>query len=478
MRAARLLALGLLLCGGWPLHAAEKHGGEVVLLSDIHFNPFPSAQQCSSPAVRAAFSALAARDGRDWHADDFAFQKDLSPLGQDSDYPLMASALRAAHDAAPDAKAVFVTGDMLAHSFHDQFAACYPGASAVQFARFAGSTLQFVSLQIAATFPGAQILPLLGNDDSDEGDYGMPSAGFLTAAATTWQPMVQRDLHGRRADFAAFAQGGYYAAPLAGWKHLRVIALNSVLWSAKFTNGAGTLTAPGDAELQWLQGQLLAADAAKDKVVLLGHIPPGLDAYATRQARGTRIISFYRDCGELGSGKGSGCVDYAHAVPAMMQRFHATIVMAVFGHTHQNEFRVVGSGAAAIPMKIVPSISPIFQNNPAFLVVDADSGFRWTDFHAWNLLLSAGQHGWQREFDFDREYGQHAWDAASLLAVETRLRSDDALRKRFFLEMSSGNPQVAVPPRWQDAYLCGLSNLTAETVLPCVATSQLDIPLP
>jgi sphingomyelin phosphodiesterase acid-like 3 len=152
--------------------------------------------------------------------------------------------------------------------------------------------------------------------------------------------------------------------------------------------------------------------------------------------------------------------------------------MAVFGHTHQNEFRIVGEGDAAIPLKIVPSVSPIRENNPAFLVADVTPAFAWSDYQAWYLPLSEGKTTWEREFDFDTEYGQTGWNATTLQAVAAKLKSDDALRKRFFLEMGSGNPAVTIPLKWQDSYLCGLSHLTPESVIPCVAESQLDLPLP
>jgi sphingomyelin phosphodiesterase acid-like 3 len=315
---------------------------------------------------------------------------------------------------------------------------------------------------------------VLGNNDTDGHDYQLASGAFLSALGHAWQQELARKDKHLRPDFAAFAKGGYYEVPLAGWKHVRLIALNSTLWSYKFS--AANPYADGDAELEWLQSQLSAAYLAGDKVVLLGHIPPGLDAYATRMAHGTRVVTMYRECGD-GKSQG-GCRDYARAVPAMVQRFHSTIAMGIFGHTHQNEFRVAGEGSSATPLMVVPSISPIFGNNPAFLVVTADAGFHWTDYHAWALPMSQGKQEWYLEYGFDQAYAQPAWNADALLAVTRMLKSQKAARDGFFTRMASGSPSATVPSHWQDAYVCGLNHLTPETVLPCVAESQLDLPLP
>jgi sphingomyelin phosphodiesterase acid-like 3 len=472
LRTLLLFAVVFALSPGLPAQAANN--STVVLLSDIHFNPFPPSDQCATPDGKLLMAHLLDTGPEQWNADDFRLQRPTT-LGQDSSYALMAGALHAAHDAAPKARLVLRT--------------CYAGATQAQQTRLAAGTVEFVTLQVKATFPQAQIVPVLGNNDTDGGDYQLPSPAFLAELNTAWASLAKHNAGKAHADFSSFARGGYFSVPLGGWKHLRAVVLNSVLWSSKFSAvGQGTDPAAGDAELEWLQTQLSAAYLAGDKVIVLGHIPPGLDAYATRMARGTRIVTMYRDCG--GSRAQGGCQDYAHAVPAMLQRFHSTALMGIFGHTHQNEFRVAGEGANAVPLLIVPSVSPIFQNNPSFLVADTDAAFHITDFRTVYLPMSGNEPAaqnaaqttttpaWQQEFDFDHAYAQPRWDATSLTAITRLLKRDAVMRAAFFLRMSSGSQFATVPTRWQDAYLCGLTHLSAETVLPCVAESQLDLPLP
>jgi sphingomyelin phosphodiesterase acid-like 3 len=404
----------------------------------------------------------------------------MSGPGEDSNYPLLRSALRAAHDASPKAQLVVVPGDFLAHQFHARYSACFPDAKDGEFTRFAANTVAFVTMEIAREFAGAQIVPALGNNDTDRGDYSMATEEMLRQIAATWQPMVNGKHSAGLADFIFFPGGGYYTALLTGWKHLRMVVLNSVAWSPSFTDAGASKTTVGDSELEWLQAVLSAADKAGDKVVVVGHIPPGLDAYATRNTGGSRIVSMYMECGEQGAS--ANCRDYGHAVPNMLQRFSSTIALGIFGHTHQNEFRVAGEAKASVPIQIVPSISPIFRNNPGFLVVAADQKFMWKDYTAWYLpsIKGSGQEAgkWQMAYEFDKEYAQASWDAVALRNLVKKLGDNTAVRREFFLWMASGNPQAEVPVRWQEPYICGLTHMTPEAVLPCVATDQTGIPLP
>jgi sphingomyelin phosphodiesterase acid-like 3 len=478
--------LAISLVAGAPLLAGQatensSEAGNVVLLSDIHFNPLPNG--CPNAEAKQLVAEMAAKDAKKWSAQDFRLQARIIPMGQDSEYALLSSALRAAHGAAPKARLVIVPGDLLVHHFEEHFKACAPESTDADFTRFAAKTLEFVVLEIARSFPKAQVVPVLGNNDSDVGDYTEPSVEMLKLVGSGWQPVVDGNHKDGHANFATFAAGGYYTARLIGWKHLQVAALNSNAWSAKFRDAGKATASVGDQQLEWLQDVLTAAEKAGDRVVLVGHIPPGLDAYATRNSGGRRIVTMYEECGEAGAS--ATCQDFGHAVPSMMQRFAPVIAMGVFGHTHQNEFRLVGDPKATVPIQVVPSISPVLNNNPSFFVVTADEKFVWRDYTVWVLPLSsasteknAAPETWRVEYNFDAAYGQARWGASELRALVEKLNDDPGVRKEFFLRMGAGNPQVEVPTRWQEAYICGLSHMTPEVVLPCVASAQTGLPLP
>jgi hypothetical protein len=85
---------------------------------------------------------------------------------------------------------------------------------------------------------------------------------------------------------------------------------------------------------------------------------------------------------------------------------------------------------------------------------------------------------WRTEYSFDSAYQEPAWRLDTLRNLIEKLNDDPSVRKDFFLRMGAGNPQVEVPTRWQESYICGLSHMTPEGVLPCVATAQMGITLP
>jgi hypothetical protein len=110
--AAALLALGACATndGADPLPFTRLPGqGVFLIVSDLHFDPF------ADPAI---VKELVAADVQAWPA---IFESSKLPgfaqYGNDSNYPLMASALEAARRILPRPDFVLYPGDYLAHEF-------------------------------------------------------------------------------------------------------------------------------------------------------------------------------------------------------------------------------------------------------------------------------------------------------------------------------------------------------------------------
>jgi sphingomyelin phosphodiesterase acid-like 3 len=88
------------------------------------------------------------------------------------------------------------------------------------------------------------------------------------------------------------------------------------------------------------------------------HIPVGINDYNTikNEAAGSLPVEFWKP------------VYTRHFLDLILQ--HRKTIQVVFaGHTHMDDFRIVGMGETLFVVnKLVPSISPIFRNNPAFQV--------------------------------------------------------------------------------------------------------------
>jgi len=71
-------------------------------------------------------------------------------------------------------------------------------------------------------------------------------------------------------------------------------------------------------------------------------------------------------------------------------RDYATNIQASFsGHTHGDSYRVVANGGiAAVVEKVTPSISPVFGNDPSFLLFSYDRRTGdMMDFSKWYLSV-------------------------------------------------------------------------------------------
>lgn len=456
-------------------HAGQNHTGEiggrtVLLLSDVHLNPFPSAQHCGTPAGKQAVAKLAAEPVAKWKPDDFSIDGGPNGYGEDTNEALFESALVAMRQADPKPSLIMVPGDFLAHVFRGHWQACQAagleGAAAdAAYSEFTRKTIEFVLLRLAQTFPHTQIVPVPGNNDSDRGDYAIPSA--------EWMRMLARELPGitgdagKNADWSHFENGGYFAVGLRDFSDVEVLALNSVLWSPKCkpVNGDDRCAADGTAELAWLEAKLKTARAQSKKVVVTGHVPPGINAFDTLHAGAGEVVMMYDDCGEAGAA--ASCVDFGHKVPALLAEYSDVIHVGIFGHTHMNEFRVARSKEKSVGVQIVPAISPIFGNNPAFLIARVSPGFFIADYEAWRLPIASGG-GWGEEYDFDDIYGTGGLSGGHLDRMASEMTHTPQLRTKYFSYMGSESDRITAPAAMQDEYLCILTNLTPESALPCV----------
>jgi len=81
----------------------------------------------------------------------------------------------------------------------------------------------------------------------------------------------------------SFAEGGYYSVALpAPIENTRLLVLNDIFMSKNYATCAGKADATAaDAQIAWLRQQLAVARAGKQKIWVMGHIPPGVDLYTT-----------------------------------------------------------------------------------------------------------------------------------------------------------------------------------------------------
>lgn len=453
--AFALVAATLLVTSAAPVQAAVPQAW--VVLSDLHFDPF------TQPRI---VDRLAAAPPERWRS-IFATGGVTAPSGRGSDTndALLESTLDGARNAVPDPRVVIIAGDFLAHDFRAKFNRTAKAHDDSAYAAFVDKTIAFLAWELQAAFPRARLLPVIGNNDNVCGDYqSTPRDAFLAHMAAAWAASV--GAADPNAFIAQFSTGGYYTTPLPVGR-AQAIVLNDVFWSAKYKNACGDPKAdPGGDELRWLQSTQ-AAMAAGTPVWVIAHIPPGVDVYAT-----------------LNAPAGSA------AVPFLTEQFNAafltaldsgsTVVMSITGHTHMDSFRAIGPDPSTprAPMIVVPAVSPIFGNAPAFAVLDVDAvTAQVDDEQVYILTKNRDDWTWRREYDFDSVYGRGPIDGADLWRVQQAIFDDERVRRRFEAFYQSGDGVAPITDATWRAYWCANVALTVTEYTACAMPQiQRDLP--
>jgi sphingomyelin phosphodiesterase acid-like 3 len=368
-----LLTLGLLLLGATPQQTW-------LVLSDIHLNPFDR--------------------------DEYPAR-----VGSDTNLALFDQTVEQMKHFVPNPSVVLLPGDFLAHGFPGKVHANAPASTTAESAL---RTMQRIATSLGKLYPHAQFAIALGNNDASCGDYRTDAGDkYLRDLARIWEPLIDRN--GSAPDFVrAFSAGAYYteALPMHG---LRLIVLNTVAMSSEYAgNCDGPARTLGRDEISWLQGELSAAPAGTRNVVMM-HIPPGYDPVSTQYARGFLAWSFMKS-------------SYTTALLGLLANPSSHVPYAIAGHLHHFDFRLYGG----IPILVFGSLSPVYQNNPAFYAmrVGSDGSISNIDTYAydeWSGDWADGPHS------FDKEWSLPRIDAKSLAALHTRLGNDESTRTQWAL---------------------------------------------
>ena len=441
------------------------------MLADIHFDPF------ADPAI---VPRLAAAPVDKWTA---IFQSSLrspsSPPGveaspgplspispaasltngtHDSNYALLAAALAAARSSGTSYEYVLVAGDYLTHDFRLKYRA--QKLADQDFPDFAIKTMVFVSRTIQAAFPKAPVFGVVGNNDSACGDYAEPAHSALFAAlAAEWNVVSSRPDAAR--DFAA---GGYYAVPHPTVPKQELIVLNSTFWSSLYHAGCSSASdAPGDVEMAWLKQQLQQAQLAGKTAVLAMHIPPGFDAFNSSREN---------DCAKpraLWNSK------YTNDFLDTIDKYQAILRGAYAAHLHRDDFRVFTGGARPfLPLQVLPSISPIYLNNPAFEVGRYDRATGALADYSVIYLKNLSQAGvaeppdWGREYTFGTAYNLPSYSASNLASLAAAIRTKSAVRNEFldFFAAHNAISSIVATKDWP-YYACAQTQFRLEGYARC-----------
>ena len=395
-----------------------------LLLSDIHFDPFsdPAKVPLLAAAPASGWRAiLAAPPSPDQPQRLQSLQQSCHTRGADTSFALFDSSLKAMRSHAAEAKFVTVSGDLLAHAFDCKYNSLFPNSTPEAYRAFVEKTLNYIIDELYGAFPNVPVYVALGNNDSDCGDYRLDAHSEFLAAegreVTRIFPASER-----QAAQESFAAGGYYSIALpAPIQNARLLVLNDIFMSKNYATCSGKPDATAaDAQIAWLRQQLAEARASKQKVWVMGHIPPGVDLHAT-------VSKMVNVCG----GQEPKMFLSSEKLADALTDSSDVVELAIFAHTHMDEIKLLKAEAPehavletksvvtepkAVAMKMVSSISPINGNRPSITLAQVDPST--AALKDYKVFFASNQTGvdaaWREEYDFDRSYKEAEFDATSV----------------------------------------------------------------
>ena len=130
-----------------------------------------------------------------------------------------------------------------------------------------------------------------------------------------------------------------------------------------------------------------------------------------------------------------------------------------------------------VAIKMVPSISPVDGNNPAFTVARiASASSVLTDYEVYSASNQTGVDAeWRKEYDYAQTYHQTSFSAAAVAELITAFLADPTAKtpesqdyiRNFFV----GDRSAELKFFWPQ-YACALSNLSPKDFSTCACSTS------
>jgi len=407
----------------------------------------------------------------------------FSQYGEDTNWWLLRSALDQMRVTLPHPAFIMVPGDLLAHEFPQTYATVTHDNDREHYRAFVLKTLHFLALEFRQRFGDTKILVTPGNNDEECGDNSVEAHGrFLNDTAELARETVEAD-RGFKNEWKAM---GIYNVPHPVIPGLRVISLNTAFFSyryqpASFSQGCAPVASKADTDLlAWLESSLAAAKQAHERVWLLFHVPPGIDVAATMHEHESLATK---------SPSPAAAVFQKAVVPlwnpeltsqfgSLLKTYQDTIIASFAGHTHTDDFRLIGTPGSRKQFVIMnPPITPVDNENPAFRVVTFNGDGSLADqstYYLTNLKQSTskakGQ--WKKEYIFSQEWKVKQINAASLESIYKQIGTNQNTRERWLKLYKVSSAIAKVPAGNGRGPYCAIEHLDPESYATCYCTNE------
>jgi sphingomyelin phosphodiesterase acid-like 3 len=449
----------------------------IVMMSDIHFDPFHDPgkfkQLQAAPVTR--WASILNAPFTPGQAKQFAeMQSACHASGVDTDWALLQSSLSAASRQQPSPLFVTLSGDLTVHEFGCRFHRMDPGGSDAAYIEFAVKTASFVALELKHAFPHSPVYIALGNNDSSCGDYReSPDSLFLRGMAHA--VAVDADVADRGEILQEFPHQGDYDVSLpAPMQHTRLIVLQDIFQASNYGACSGKPDSSAtQQQIRWLSHRLALAKARGEHVWVMSHIPPGVFVYQT--------IKAHRN---VCAGQAPAMFYSSDALADTLEQYAKTVRLVIMGHTHDDELRLLkpagdalaGDGAGEIPVKMVPSITPLHGNYPAFVTGQVNP--RTATLMDYTVFAASNKTGigtqWKTEYTWSKAYDLPDFSAASVAKLVIQMQADSygssAASRNYeqWFAAGEGRTMGTLLRLFWPSYVCSLGHMHAAGYRQCL----------
>lgn len=254
------------------------------------------------------------------------------------------------------------------------------------------------------------------------------------------------------------AQCGYYTHVLPT---VHVIVLHTLLWAYRLEPSLPSSVTDPCNQFEFLRDELAKVQRTGKRAIIMGHIPPGLNTYNVLEngfETATKDM-FWKEA-------------YEAKYDGIIAQYRDVVAVQLFGHTHKFTLLTMSrNGALSL---IVPSISPIFSNNPSYLLANFSDAWALQDVQIRYATDGGAFHtGGSAAAALNVSTG--LYDFSAVRAAIAGMATNDVTWEAFMMLFCGGEGRLAVLPngvcgqRCRYTVICSMleNNLTA--IQSCVA---------
>jgi len=344
----------------------------------------------------------------------------LGPLGDyrcDAPWTLIMESLNAMKDIKSDPDFIIWTGDNTPHIWDENI------LNLDQVKMIIGNLTEALD----DTFPDITVYPAIGNHDWSPKNQLPPHEHFfygnLSEMWKMWLPNDQENVE-------TFVKGGYFSMK-APSSDLQMLVLNTNLYYE--SNNLTKNEEDPAGQFKWLEDKLSAAKSASQKVVLVGHIAPGM--FEKHRSKYWFYPNFNKRFNDI-------------------LRSHSSVIgSAHFSHHHTDSLRLLYSenGEAIVSLLLAPAVTPWettlagviggAANNPSIRLIEYDrTTGEVLDIHQHYLNLTEAnirkENGqdpvWELAYKGTEYFQTDDMGTASLNAIAQKMVADDEYFQKYY----------------------------------------------